>query len=223
MRAPSSAAARSSTNPARSQRNQRAQVGLANLFILHTSASLTINENASPDVLLDLNVGGGRVWACARASPGSPHHPDDTGGASELVLGCWHAPLGIPAGLAPALLWHTLVARSRHAAPLPRGPAPRCTHPYLAHPYRAPRPRAVPQDSLDRIAPEGRMYRHDDEGPDDMPAHVKSSLMGASLTVRAAAGEGGEERREGPPARARGAAHGGRSGTAASRASACCP
>jgi hypothetical protein len=32
------------------------QVGLANIFILHTSASLTINENASPDVLLDLNV-----------------------------------------------------------------------------------------------------------------------------------------------------------------------
>ncbi|KIZ05328.1 hypothetical protein MNEG_2630 [Monoraphidium neglectum] len=69
------------------------EVGLANIFILHTSASLTINENASPDVLLDLN------------------------------------------------------------------------------------------DSLDRLAPEGKMYRHDDEGPDDMPAHVKSSLMGASLTV----------------------------------------
>lgn len=32
------------------------EVGLANLFLLHTSASLTINENASPDVLLDLNV-----------------------------------------------------------------------------------------------------------------------------------------------------------------------
>lgn len=31
------------------------QVGMANLFLLHTSASLTINENASPDVPLDLN------------------------------------------------------------------------------------------------------------------------------------------------------------------------
>ena len=31
--------------------------------------------------------------------------------------------------------------------------------------------------------PEGRQYRHLDEGMDDMPAHVKSSLMGASLTV----------------------------------------
>ncbi|GBF96217.1 secondary thiamine-phosphate synthase enzyme [Raphidocelis subcapitata] len=74
------------------------EVGLANIFIMHTSASLTINENASPDVLLDLN------------------------------------------------------------------------------------------DALDRIAPEGKHYRHDDEGPDDMPAHVKSSVMGASLTVPIAKG-----------------------------------
>jgi secondary thiamine-phosphate synthase enzyme len=29
------------------------RVGLAHIFILHTSASLTINENASPDVLSD--------------------------------------------------------------------------------------------------------------------------------------------------------------------------
>ncbi|KAI7843470.1 hypothetical protein COHA_002946 [Chlorella ohadii] len=71
------------------------EVGLANFFVQHTSASLTINENASPDVPLDL------------------------------------------------------------------------------------------ADSLDRLAPEGtqQRYRHDDEGPDDMPAHVKSSLMGASLTL----------------------------------------
>ena len=39
------------------------------------------------------------------------------------------------------------------------------------------------QDSLNRIVPEGLQYRHLDEGMDDMPAHVKSSLMGASLTV----------------------------------------
>ncbi|GMH36971.1 hypothetical protein BSKO_04844 [Bryopsis sp. KO-2023] len=69
------------------------QVGLANLFIMHTSASLTINENASPDVPLDLN------------------------------------------------------------------------------------------DTLDRMVPEGNVYRHLDEGYDDMPAHVKSSLMGPSLTI----------------------------------------
>lgn len=72
---------------------QEYEVGLANLFILHTSAALTINENASPDVPPDLN------------------------------------------------------------------------------------------DALDRIVPEGRHYRHLDEGMDDMPAHVKSSLMGPSLTI----------------------------------------
>jgi hypothetical protein len=41
------------------------------------------------------------------------------------------------------------------------------------------------QDSLDRIVPEGRMYRHLDEGPDDMPAHVK---VGAGGREEAGAG-----------------------------------
>jgi len=78
------------------------EVGLANIFLQHTSASLTVNENASPDVPLDLS------------------------------------------------------------------------------------------DALDRLAPEGNAagvsYRHDEEGPDDMPAHVKSSLMGPGLTLPIAHG-----------------------------------
>jgi secondary thiamine-phosphate synthase enzyme len=69
------------------------EMGMANFFIQHTSAGLTINENASPDVPLDLS------------------------------------------------------------------------------------------DTLDKIIPEGQHYRHLDEGLDDMPAHVKSSLMGPSLTI----------------------------------------
>lgn len=44
----------------------------------------------------------------------------------------------------------------------------------------------VPAD-LDRvlsdIAPESFPYAHTLEGPDDMPAHVKSSLLGCSLSV----------------------------------------
>ena len=36
---------------------------------------------------------------------------------------------------------------------------------------------------LDRIAPESTAYEHDDEGPDDMPAHIKAMLTGTSLTV----------------------------------------
>lgn len=46
--------------------------------------------------------------------------------------------------------------------------------------------RADMSDALDRLAPEdpqSKMYRHNDEGLDDMPAHIKSSLMGASVTV----------------------------------------
>jgi len=44
----------------------------------------------------------------------------------------------------------------------------------------------VPHDlenSISAIAPEGFPYRHTCEGPDDMPAHVKSSLLGCSLTI----------------------------------------
>ncbi|OIW33906.1 UPF0047-domain-containing protein, partial [Coniochaeta ligniaria NRRL 30616] len=43
-------------------------------------------------------------------------------------------------------------------------------------------------DALDRIAPDfgpkgEALYRHDAEGNDDMPAHIKSSLMGVSVTI----------------------------------------
>ena len=70
------------------------RVGLAHLFLPHTSASLTINENASPDVRSDF-------------------------------------------------------ARF-----------------------------------FDRLVPDGAGYfRHTIEGPDDMPAHVKSSLTGTGLTI----------------------------------------
>lgn len=39
------------------------------------------------------------------------------------------------------------------------------------------------QDSLDGIAPEHASYRHQSEGPDDMPAHVKAMLTGTSLSI----------------------------------------
>ena len=44
----------------------------------------------------------------------------------------------------------------------------------------------VPRDleaSFNAIAPEDFPYAHTCEGPDDMPAHVKSSLLGSSLTI----------------------------------------
>ena len=68
-------------------------IGLLHVFIQHTSASLTINENADPDVQVDL------------------------------------------------------------------------------------------ESSISAIAPENFPYIHTMEGPDDMPAHVKASLLGASVSV----------------------------------------
>jgi secondary thiamine-phosphate synthase enzyme len=68
-------------------------LGICHVFILHTSASLTINENADPDVRVDL------------------------------------------------------------------------------------------ESSMNAIAPESFPYIHTLEGPDDMPAHVKCSLLGSSITV----------------------------------------
>jgi secondary thiamine-phosphate synthase enzyme len=69
------------------------KAGLLHVFILHTSASLSINENADPDVPADL------------------------------------------------------------------------------------------ESSFNAIAPEDFPYRHTCEGPDDMPAHVKASLLGSSLSI----------------------------------------
>jgi secondary thiamine-phosphate synthase enzyme len=37
--------------------------------------------------------------------------------------------------------------------------------------------------ALDHLVPESLPYRHSAEGPDDMPAHVKSTLIGPSLTI----------------------------------------
>ncbi len=71
----------------------RMQIGLLQVFIMHTSASLTINENADLDVPADM------------------------------------------------------------------------------------------ESALNTIAPEDFPYRHTVEGPDDMPAHVKASLIGSSVTI----------------------------------------
>lgn len=74
-------------------------VGLLNVFIQHTSASLSINENADPDVPLDLET------------------------------------------------------------------------------------------AFNAIAPEDFPYIHTCEGSDDMPAHVKASLLGSSVTIPIRAGQ----------------------------------
>lgn len=43
-------------------------------------------------------------------------------------------------------------------------------------------------DALARLAPEHAGYRHDTEGPDDMPAHIKAALTAVSLSIPVRAG-----------------------------------
>ena len=44
-------------------------------------------------------------------------------------------------------------------------------------------------DALKRLAPEDRHYRHSSEGPDDMPAHIKTLLTATSLSLPVRSGE----------------------------------
>lgn len=39
-----------------------------------------------------------------------------------------------------------------------------------------------------RIAPESDGYEHDDEGPDDMPAHLRAAITATSLAIPVASG-----------------------------------
>jgi secondary thiamine-phosphate synthase enzyme len=48
----------------------------------------------------------------------------------------------------------------------------------------APAVRSDLEKFFDRLAPEGEgLYEHDDEGPDDMPAHLKTALTQVQLSV----------------------------------------
>ncbi|RAK65541.1 secondary thiamine-phosphate synthase enzyme YjbQ [Phenylobacterium kunshanense] len=39
------------------------------------------------------------------------------------------------------------------------------------------------EDWVARVAPESSAYRHQDEGPDDMPAHLRAVLTGVQLSI----------------------------------------
>ena len=78
------------------------EVGLCHLHILHTSASLTLNENASPDVRRDFETWFGAVV------------PEDFGGWTHTLEG----PDDMPAHIKASLLGPSLslpVARGRLA------------------------------------------------------------------------------------------------------------
>ena len=40
-----------------------------------------------------------------------------------------------------------------------------------------------------RLAPEGGPYEHNDEGPDDMPAHLRSALTATQLSIPVSGGQ----------------------------------
>jgi secondary thiamine-phosphate synthase enzyme len=44
------------------------------------------------------------------------------------------------------------------------------------------------EDWAAAVAPESAGYRHQDEGPDDMPAHLRSALTGVQLSIPLAGG-----------------------------------
>ena len=47
----------------------------------------------------------------------------------------------------------------------------------------APEVRTDLEDWIARLAPEDADYTHDDEGPDDMPAHLRATLTGIHLSI----------------------------------------
>jgi secondary thiamine-phosphate synthase enzyme len=44
-------------------------------------------------------------------------------------------------------------------------------------------------DALERFAPEDRSYAHAEEGPDDMPSHIKAMLNAVSLNIPVVGGD----------------------------------
>jgi secondary thiamine-phosphate synthase enzyme len=53
----------------------------------------------------------------------------------------------------------------------------------------APAARRDLERYFERIAPEDGDYEHDDEGPDDMPAHLRSALTATQLSIPVQRGE----------------------------------
>ena len=53
----------------------------------------------------------------------------------------------------------------------------------------APAARRDLEAYFERLAPEDGPYEHDDEGPDDMPAHLKTALTATQLSIPVARGE----------------------------------
>lgn len=93
------------------------------------------------------------------ATPGQGLHE-----ITQSVTG-WVAAQGMTTGLLTLYLRHTSAS-------------------LLVQENAAPEVRADLEDFLRALAPEdGRRYRHDEEGPDDMPGHIRAALLPTQLSI----------------------------------------
>jgi secondary thiamine-phosphate synthase enzyme len=76
----------------------------------------------------------------------------------------WVAATGIETGLLTLFVRHTSAS-------------------LLIHENAAPAARRDTERYFAAIAPESGGYEHDDEGPDDMPAHLRAALTATSLSI----------------------------------------
>jgi secondary thiamine-phosphate synthase enzyme len=76
----------------------------------------------------------------------------------------WVAKQGLDEGLLTLLIRHTSAS-------------------LLIQENAAPAARRDLERWLERIAPQSRDYEHDEEGPDDMPAHIRSALTATTLSI----------------------------------------
>ncbi len=76
----------------------------------------------------------------------------------------WLASTGIGEGLATLLCRHTSAS-------------------LLVQENAAPAVREDLAAWFERLAPENATYLHEDEGPDDMPAHLRATLTGVNLSI----------------------------------------
>ncbi len=100
----------------------------------------------------------------AVATPGAGLH-DVTAAVAEVV-----ARAGISTGLATVFVQHTSASLL-----IQENASPDVQHDLIAW--------------MSELAPEGRRWRHDEEGPDDMPAHARSALTRTSENIPITAGK----------------------------------
>jgi secondary thiamine-phosphate synthase enzyme len=101
-----------------------AQDGLLTLFVRHTSASLTIQENADPDVLRDLTDALGKLAPRNAPYRHTVEGPDDMPGHIKSMLTA--TSLGVPVAGGKAVLgtWQAIYLVEHRDAPHTREIAP---------------------------------------------------------------------------------------------------